>query len=199
MINIISKTILLLLALGNIIFQPTSVSAQQYEMESGKSSFSVSAPAKTIYGESDKVHVQLDHTNGKLKLEVPVKSFRFTNNFMSDTLNDILYHRFNHYYMESTKYPKVIYNARIINNAAISFEQDGTYPIQTKGIATIHGVDQEATAEGVVTVKNGKITVIAKMVVHPTYYKIRIPTYIGGMYFKEVFIKVKGALIKSAH
>ncbi len=187
---------LLITAFTFFLLLSFTLHAEHYEMKKGSGSFSVTAPAKTITGQSNEVKVSLDTETGRLNLEVPVKSFRFSNNFVSETMNDLIYDRFNQYYMESDLHPKVTYQAMITNKAALNFKQDGIYPIQTKGIVTIHGVQQEVTAAGSLIVKDGQLTVSAKMTVEPTRYKIHIPSYIGNMYFKEVIIDVSGALLR---
>lgn len=184
----------LLLAVFTGINVNNSTYAQVYATNTGAGEFSVSAPAKTINAKSQQVSMEIDHNKAKLHLTVPVASFQFTNNFVSDSLNDVIYERFKSYYMESDKYPDVTYKATIINNSSINLEKDGTYPIQTKGTLRIHGVEQEVTAEGMVQVSGGKVNVAAKIVVLPAAYKIRIPSYIGNMYFREVFIESKASL-----
>jgi polyisoprenoid-binding protein YceI len=175
---------------------PATSKATAYSTKSAKSTFSVSAPAKTIFGESGTVSIQLDKETGTVRVKVPIKSFGFTNNFILDTMNNLIYSRFNEYYMESGQYPEVVYNAQITNRESINFEKDGVYPIQTKGTLRLHGVEKEITSDGTLTVENKQVTVAAKLVVLPKEFGIRIPFYIGDMYFREVFINVHGTLAK---
>lgn len=168
--------------------------AQVYHTSKGTGTFSVSAPAKTINASSQSVVIELDRSAAKLQLSVPVSSFLFTNNFVSDSANEVIHKRFNSYYMESSKYPDVTYQASVVNMNSIDFEKDGRYPIQTKGTLNIHGVQQEVTAGGTVEVKGGKVNITARIKVLPADYKIRIPAYIGQMYFREVFIETTAAL-----
>jgi hypothetical protein len=171
-----------------------TVQAEEYSAKSGQCSFSVNAPAKTIYGKSNDIQIQIDSKAGKVYLAVPIRSFLFSNNFVADSLNSIIYDRFNEYYMESQKFPRVTYDARITNLNKISFTKNGTYLIKTSGTLNLHGVDQQVSAEGTVTVNEKGITVTTKITVLPQQYKIRLPPYIGNMYFKEVFIDLNAQL-----
>ncbi len=171
-----------------------TVQADEYSAKSGQCSFSVNAPAKTIQGKSNDIQIQIDSRTGKVYLTVPIRSFLFSNNFVADSLNSIIYDRFNEYYMESQKFPGVTYDAKITNLNKISFTKNGTYPIKTLGTLNLHGVDQQVTAEGTVTVNEKGITVTTKITVLPQQYKIRLPPYIGNMYFKEVFIDLNAQL-----
>lgn len=191
--NIIIPAILFVAA-SMSIYPNNSVYAIIYQTNNGEGSFSVSAPAKTISAKSQQVSIQIDSKTAMLRLTVPVKSFQFTSNFMSDSLNNIIYERFNSYYMESSSYQEVAYNAAILNMAGIHFDKEGKYPIQAKGILRIHGVEREVTTEGVINVRGGTVTVEAKIVVLPSQYKIRIPAYIGNLYFREVFIESRAVL-----
>src|SRR5690606_28189943 len=117
--------------------------AGEYETNTGTGTFAVSAPAKTIFAESEKIRIHIDDQAGILQLKVPVSSFQFTNNFVSDSMNAIIHERFNHYYMESKRYPYVTYSASMTNNNSVNLEKDGSYPIHTAGTLHIHGVDRE--------------------------------------------------------
>jgi len=177
---------------ASIMWSPAQ--AQVYYTKEGTGAFSVSAPAKTINASSRYVSIELDKAEARLLLSVPVASFRFTNNFVSDSANQVIHKRFNSYYMESDKYADVTYMATIENATEINFEKDGNYPIRTSGMLRIHGVDRKVAAQGIVSVQGTEVTVAAKIMVQPLDYGIRIPAYIGNMYFKEVFIETKANL-----
>lgn len=192
------KIIICFVLILNVLFGnwSNSVYAQTYYTNKGEGIFSISAPAKTINAKTQKVSIEIDINAAKLQLTVPVGSFQFTNNFVSDSLNMVIQERFNNYYMESDKYPDVTYKATILNNSSISYDRDGSYPIHTRGILRIHGVGHEVSADGLVEVRGSSIIVSAKIVVQPARYDIRIPAYIGNMYFREVFIDCKADLQK---
>lgn len=167
---------------------------KEQSSQPGKISFVVSAPAKQIIGESTTLSIAFRPADNKISVSVPVKSFRFTNNFVSDSLNKIISERFNNHYMESDSYPTVSYEGRIINRDEIDFNQDGQYPVKTKGVLHLHGTAKEVMAEGIVTVKNKRVQLDARLIVKPAEYGIRIPPYIGNIYFREVLIQLNGPI-----
>lgn len=191
--KIIIRSVLFMTVVAGIHLD-NSVYAQVYKTTKGSGAFSVAAPAKTINADSRQVSIEIDKGKASLRLSVPVASFEFSNNFVSDSMNTVIHERFNSYYMESDKYPDVTYEATIDNNSNINYEKDGSYPIRTRGKLRIHGVEQEMLAEGMVQVSGGEVSVAAKIKVLPADYKIRIPSYIGNMYFREVLIESKATL-----
>lgn len=182
--------LLLLLLLPAVYKAP----AQQYRTTSADASFAVNAPAKTITGESHAVSVRIDLKQGSVQLKTKVQSFRFSNNFVADTLNQVVRDRFNSYYMESDRFPEIIYNARFSSSIRLKAGNGAPVAFRTEGKLLLHGVAQPAVAEGTLTPGKGSVTVRAHMRLQPATYGIRIPPYIGDMYFKEVEIVVEGTL-----
>jgi len=182
--------------IGVVLLFTGNTHAQSYHTRYGTASFKVAAPAKIINGENKAVSIHINFKTGSISLETAIDSFTFHNNFVADTMNWLIKKRFNEYYMESNLYPEINYQGKITNTATIKYNKDGVYPIHTKGILYLHGVKQSITAEAILTVKGGHLSVNSEIVVVPETYKIRIPPYIGYMYFKEVNIAVQGDLSK---
>lgn len=170
----------------------TGIEAQPWRSNNAKISFTVSAPAKNIIGNSEAVHIMIDPRTAELQVEVAVSSFEFSNNYIADTLNTVIRQRFNSYYMESDRYPDVRYVGKISGNR--TYKKDGKYPVHTEGKLRMHGREQEAAASGWITVKGKNVAVEATLTVQPASYGIRIPPYIGNMYFREIVISLKGML-----
>lgn len=165
------------------------VTAQIRMAEQTKVAFSVAAPAKVITGESGKAVTSLDTKTGVLQLKVGVKTFHFQNNFIADSMNLVVENRFNNYYMESNQFPDIVFQGRITDNETVTWSRNGDYPVQIKGTLSMHGITQEVSASGTISIKNKKASITAGIVVIPTQFRIRIPPYIGNMYFKQVTIK----------
>lgn len=175
---------------------PNAASAEIYRTEKGTGSFSVSAPAKTITATTDRLELEIDDQAGRLRLKVPVNSFAFSNNYLSDSMNAVIFHRFNAHYMESERFPYVIYNAEITNAGTINLKKDGDYPIQASGTLEIHGVKKTVHTQGQIRVHAGRVSVQAAIIIKPQDYNIPIPEYIGSMYFNEVHIESNAVLQK---
>jgi polyisoprenoid-binding protein YceI len=63
---------------------------------------------------------------------------------------------FNTQYMQSNQYPRGDFKGSITNISTVNFTKDGTYPVQVKGDLTLHGVTKKVSANGSISVKNGK-------------------------------------------
>jgi len=86
--------------------------------------------------------------NGTLSFSLLVKSFRFKMAEMQD--------HFNTQYMQSNQYPRGDFKGSITNISTVNFTKDGTYLVQVKGDLTLHGVTKKVSANGSISVKNGK-------------------------------------------
>lgn len=138
--------------------------------------------------------INIDLKTNKVTVDVPVNSFMFNNNFTLDSINAIIKKRFNEYYMQSDIYPNINYKGTILNVNEITLQHNGNYTAHTKGILTIHGVSREVVTDVILTIKNNNVTVTSQITIIPTLYGIRIPSYIGEMYFHKVRIIVNGSL-----
>lgn len=176
-------TTILLAASSFTSYQTT---AQITELK-GEAGFKVNAPAKQIVAKSTGFTVKVDRKNGTATFTVPVRSFQFDNNFVSDTLNDRLKSRFNDYYMESDRYPTITFSGRV---PGLKLDKNGTYKKQGKAILTAHGVSKEIDFSCDIEVRNKQLTIRATAVFAPVYFNIRIPAYIGDFYFKTVEIEL---------
>lgn len=187
------KQIFILLA-GALLYTVTAP-GQPYKARSAKAIFSVSAPAKEIKGANDSVMLQTDLRKGTFRLRMPLRTFGFSNNFVADSLNALIGQRFRSYYMEEPQYPFVTYEGKITNITAVKLNRNGRYPIQTSGTLTLHGISQPVNASGYITVSRKAIALDAQLTVIPSLFKIRIPPYIGTMYFKEVNVQLHADLV----
>jgi len=154
----------------------------------GEVGFKIAAPAKQITAKSSDFILKLDTGTGQVIFSVPVRSFGFGNNFLSDTLNSKLKERFNNYYMESNLYPAITFSADI---PEIKHGKNGRYIKQGKGILTAHGIRRAIDFSYEIAIQNKQITVHATTVFAPVYFNIRIPAYINGFYFKTVEIELQ--------
>jgi hypothetical protein len=183
-----------LLILAFLLLPAVRVFGQQYDTETGTSSFEVQAPAKTIKGVSDAVSIRIDLKQGTVALRVPVQTFVFRNNFVADSLNSVIRNRFNSYYMESNRFPAVVYTGNIKQQLSARKSNSTATFFHTTGILKLHGVARQITAEGTLAVSSGQAIVHADIIVKPVDWGIHIPSYIGDMYFREVKIEIDGTL-----
>lgn len=177
-----------LLLAAMILGATTQVYAQKYMTRTGKVSFYSATPIEKIEAVNNEMASALDGGTGEFVFQAPVKSFKFEKALMQE--------HFNENYMESDKYPKADYKGKITNMSAVNLSKDGTYNVSTSGKLTMHGVTQDVTVPGTVTVKGGSATVNSKFKVKPADYKINIPKLVEGKIAKELEITVNAVLAK---
>jgi len=164
--------------------------AQKYMTRTGKISFNATAPSspEKIEAINNEVASVLDGTTGDLVFQVLVKSFKFERALMQE--------HFNENYMESDKLPKADFKGRITNMADVSFTKDGTYNTKVSGKLTLHGITNDVTVPGTVTVQGSSVKLKAKFAVKLQDYKIAIPAVVSDKIGKEAMISLDSDLAK---
>jgi YceI-like domain len=178
-------TIIAALALAAI-----SANAQTYMSRTGRISFNASAPSspEKIEAINNEVANILDAKTGNIVFQVLVKSFKFERELMQE--------HFNENYMESDKYPKSEFKGTIGNPGEVNFSKDGTYNTKVSGKLTIHGVTNDVTVPGTITVKGNTVTLKAKFNVKLADYKITVPGVVSDKIGKEAIISIDSDLNK---
>jgi polyisoprenoid-binding protein YceI len=107
----------------------------------------------------------LNASTGDIEFKVAIKSFHFVKTAMEEHFN-------NDDYMASEKYPKAGFKGKIANISAVNFSKDGSYNVSVSGNLTIRDVTKPITASGVITVKNGTVTVTSTFSVKRKEYNV---------------------------
>jgi len=144
--------ILFTLLLALIAFTGTIQAQKTYATRNGKISF-ISTDDDDIQAVNNEVTSRLAAA-GDISFSLLMKGFRFESQEMQD--------HFNNTYLESDKYPRADFKGSILNNREVNYAKNGFYPVTVKGVLTIHGVSQEMTTKGELTIKDGKPGVMAK-------------------------------------
>ncbi|HJV20570.1 MAG TPA: YceI family protein [Sediminibacterium sp.] len=152
--------------------------------KTGKISFDATTPKspENIDGVNKNATCVLDSKTGDIQFSVLMKGFEFDRALMME--------HFNENYAESDKFPKTIYKGIILNNAAVNYAKDGSYPAKVKGKLTMHGETKELETEGTLTIKNGKVTVSAIFPALLSDYKVGIPQLVADKVAKTAKITV---------
>lgn len=182
------KKIIIFASLLAITVGPAS--AQKYMTRTARINFNATAansPEK-IEAVNNEVSNIVDMSSGQIVFQAPVKSFKFERALMQE--------HFNENYMESDKYPKAEFNGTIADVASVKTDKDGTYPVKVSGKLTIHGVTNEVSVPGTVTIKGGKVTMNAKFAVKLKDYKIDVPSVVTDKVGKEATIAIESSLAK---
>ncbi len=130
----------------------------------------------------------LDVATGQMEWAVLIRGFQFENALMQE--------HFNENYMESHKFPKSFFKGKINNLADINWKQDGQYPVTVAGKMTIHGVEKDIVAKGILSLINGKIGLKSNFEVTASDYGVKIPSIVGNKVANEVKISVNATLEK---
>lgn len=114
---------------------------------------------------------------------VPIKSFEFKSSLMQE--------HFNENYMESEKYPDARFVGKV--NEPIDWKKDGVYNVTVTGKLTVHGESKERTINGVISIKNGVISIQSKFDIACKDHGIKIPSMLTEKIAELVEVTVSGS------
>ena len=164
--------------------------AQKYMTRTGKIIFdatSKKSPEK-IEAVNNEVANILDANTGDIVFQALIKSFKFEKELMQE--------HFNENYMESDKYPKAEFKGNITNHAEVNFSKDGNYNVKVAGKLTIHGVTNDITVPGTLTVKGNTVTAKAQFSVILKDYKIEVPSLVTDKLSSTASITLESNLVQ---
>jgi polyisoprenoid-binding protein YceI len=144
--------------------------------------FNADGPTEKIEAKNGQGASVLDTKTGYMEFMVALKAFEFEKALMQE--------HFNENYVESDKFPKVVFKGTIQDFSKVNFKKDGVYPVQLKGKMTLHGVTNDMTADGTLEVKGGSVTGKSKFTIKCSDYKIEIPSLVKDKVNNVVTIQV---------
>jgi len=147
----------------------TTMKAQVYIAKTSDISFFSPGSVANVEGSNKLAIIVMDMSTNNIQMKIAMQDFVFPKPLMKDHFNDD--------YMESDKYPNAIFKGKI--NQTIDYTEDGTYNTTTTGTLDMHGVQKTVTIPGVLTVKDGEITLQSKFKIHLADYNIKVPSYVG--------------------
>lgn len=164
------------------LFAATLVNAQDIQLckEVNVKIYS-EAPLENIEAVTNQAVSAINKEEGTLYFEVPIQSLDFEKDLMEE--------HFNENYMESDKYPTAKYNGTFVGE--IEWETPGTYEVEVKGKIEVHGVEQERTDKGTITVaEDGTISSSAVFKVLCVDHKIKIPKLVIKNIAEEIEVTI---------
>jgi polyisoprenoid-binding protein YceI len=156
--------------------------AQKFYTKNGSISFFSKTSVEDIKADHNQVMSVINTQTGELQFSLLVKGFHFKKALMEE--------HFNSDYMESDKFPKAGFKGSISDISKVNFAKDGSYPVTVSGDLTLHGVTKSTTANGTITVTNGKISGNSKFMVTVADYNISIPKIYSDNIAKTVAVTV---------
>lgn len=142
-----------------------SAQSTLYSTKNSVFSFFSKAPLEDIEAKNTYATSILNTSNNELVVRIPISKFQFRNRLMQQ--------HFNENYLESEKYPHATFKGKI--NEAVDFSKPGVYNVSATGILNIHGINQERTLTGKLTVADKVLSLDTRFDVMLTDHKIDIP------------------------
>lgn len=153
--------------------------SQLYIAKAGETGFYSDTPLENIAALNKQVTAAIKVETSDVAVKMQMTQFQFPNKLMQE--------HFNENYMESSKYPIGTFTGKI--QEKIDFKKDGIYDITSKGIFTIHGVKQDRTIAGKLTVKGSSLTLVSNFDVKLTDHKIDVPTIVIAKIAETISVK----------
>jgi polyisoprenoid-binding protein YceI len=177
------KFIILAIALSISVL----VNAQLYTSTSSDVSFDSKTPMEDIYAQTKKAKAAVNLKTKKVLIKIKMISFKFEKPLMEE--------HFNEKYVETEKYPNASFVGLIQGDEDLTM--NGTYNVKVKGALEIHGVKQERTLGGTVTVADGSIDLKTVFSVNLKDHEIKVPKVVVKN-IAEV-INIKGQFTCAPH
>lgn len=156
------------------------VYAQIYMKKSSVITFFSEAPLENIEAVNKAATSLLNTATNDIVFRIPMIAFEFE--------KDLMREHFNETYLETEKYPKAVFKGKL--NGTFDLTKDGTYQVSATGKFTLHGVEQERTIEGSLTVKDGQVVLNTKFTVLLKDHNIKIPKLVIKNLAEEVLVTV---------
>ncbi|AMS28148.1 hypothetical protein AEM51_09180 [Bacteroidetes bacterium UKL13-3] len=174
-----------ILTIASIAFMTIGAKAQLFSTSTGNIYFFSKTPVENIEAKSLQTLSVLNVATKELVFRVTNTTFKFPNKLMEE--------HFNEKYIESEKYPNSTFKGKI--NEDIDLTKDGDYQVTVSGKLNIHGVEQDRTIPGTISVKDGAITLLSEFKVKEVDHKIQIPKLVLAKIAEEIDVKVDAKLL----
>jgi polyisoprenoid-binding protein YceI len=161
-------------------FSTNQAGQETYVCKNAKISLFSKAPLEDIDAESVKGTSVFNAAKGELAFSVSIRSFQFQKSLMQE--------HFNENYMESDRYPNASFRGQILEKP--DFSKNGTYPVNVKGTLEVHGVKQNRTIPGKITVNNGAIGMTSTFLVLCKDHQIEIPKLVFQKIAESIQVQV---------
>jgi len=175
------KNLLILIVLSTLV--SVSAEAQKFYTRDGHISFFSSTSVEDIKADNYQVSSILNGENGEIVFSVLMKGFEFEKALMEE--------HFNEKYVHSDEYPKATFKGRIENWTDIDLGQEGAVDVTVVGVMSLHGVEQEITQIGELTVAEGAVTdAMASFDLVLEDYDVKVPSIVKENIAEKVLVTV---------
>jgi len=169
-----------------LLFLSVAAHAQnKYITRTGTVSFFSNTSAENIDATNSEAFSLVDITKGEVAFQVLITGFKFKKALMEE--------HFNENYMESTKFPKAIFQGTIADLSKVNFKNNGSYTVNLSGDLTMHGVTNKVTIPATVIIQGGKLSATSKFDVRLADYKIKVPSLVAKQVAEAVAVSINCA------
>ena len=151
----------------------------------GKIDFISDAPLEVIKAASQEMKGAINAEQKTFLFSVNVNSFVGFNSGLQRV-------HFNENYLETVKYPKAVFEGKIIEELDTGTE--GVYEIRAKGNLDLHGVKQERIIKGTITVKGNELTIHSQFNVLLEDHNIKIPRVVYQKISPEILVTINAVM-----
>ncbi len=157
-----------------VLLTINNLNAQIYKAKDNGTeiTFFSSSPLEDITATNKGAVVVLNSTTSDIQLRLTVMNFKFKNALMEE--------HFNENYMESQKFPNIVFKGKI--NEKIDYAKEGETKVTVTGKMDMHGVTKDVTYDGTVTKKGNDLTMATKFKIKVADYNIKVPS----LYVKNI-------------
>ncbi|MFT7589445.1 MAG: hypothetical protein ACI959_001663 [Limisphaerales bacterium] len=156
-------------------------------IEKGTIQFSSDAPLELIEAESSTLQGALDQ-DGKIAIKADMNSFSGFNSSLQQE-------HFRENYLETTKFPKAVFEGRIIEQ--INFEEQGEYDVRVRGALLLHGVTKQRIIKGKLIISEQGIELSSYFNIMLEDHKISIPKIMYQKISEVIFVDLRATLVIS--
>lgn len=165
-----------------LLFLLTTVYAksQKYTLEKSTVLFFSEAAIENIKANNTKSTSIFNSENGEIVFSIPIKEFEFEKALMKE--------HFNEKYLESDKYPKALFQGKLVG---LDSGKVGQQEVKAVGKITIHGIGHDMEILGTVEFSRSTMTARAKFKIHLADFKIKIPQLLWQNIAEDVEVTVE--------
>jgi polyisoprenoid-binding protein YceI len=170
-----------ILMLAIILSTSIAINAQVYSCKTGDVSFYSKTPMEDIYAQTKRARAGVNLKTRKVKIRIKMMSFKFEKPLMEE--------HFNEKYVETEKYPDAKFDGIIQGTDTLT--KNGTYNVKVKGSLEIHGVKQDRTLDGVLTLMDGDVGLKTDFSIALKDHKIKVPKFVLKKIAEVVNVKAQ--------
>lgn len=155
------------------------VHAQKYISSRSTITFFSDAAIEDITAENKKGASIFNPSTGEIVFSIPIQEFQFEKSLMQE--------HFNEKYMESEKYPKAMFQGKVVEFKPELDSQSA----RAQGKLTIHGVTRDIDVTGTIEKKDKNYIIKSTFPIKLVDYKIEIPQLLWQNIAEQVEVKME--------